>query len=220
MERGIYIKNEPDKLMAMYSTIDRKRGTTKLIMVGNTISRIWPYAKAWGIDKVLRRMKPGDIETVTINNKENDVVIAIEYCKSSGGKTMAIGNAKAMIDEGAWQTFPQPHLPKSYNNYECKYRIGFEYQGFRFLGEYLRDKESNEYVWFVYPKYDDFKEKTLIFSDTVKQSIYYQRNIYDITINNEKLRNLLLTFRENSIFYSDDLCGTDFKQAIDFKIRL
>lgn len=58
MERGIYIKNEPDKLMAMYSTIDRKRGTTKLIMVGNTISRIWPYSKAWGLDKVLRRMKP------------------------------------------------------------------------------------------------------------------------------------------------------------------
>lgn len=44
--------------MALFSTIDRKRGTTKLIMVGNTISRVWPYAKAWGIDKILRKMKP------------------------------------------------------------------------------------------------------------------------------------------------------------------
>ena len=58
MERGCYIKNEPDKLMALYSTIDRKRGTTKLIMVGNTISRVCPYIKAWGLDKVFRKMKP------------------------------------------------------------------------------------------------------------------------------------------------------------------
>lgn len=133
---------------------------------------------------------------------------------------MAIGNAKAMIDEGAWQTFPQPHLPKSYNEYIPMYRIGFEYQGFRFLGEYLKDKSSNEHIWFIYPKYDEFKDGTLIFSDTVKQSKYYQRNIYDITINNDRLKNLLSTFRESNVFYSDDLCGTDFKQAIDFKIRL
>ena len=100
------------------------------------------------------------------------------------------------------------------------YRIGFEYQGFRFLGEYLKDKESNEFIWFVYPKYSDFKDKTLVFSDTVKQSIYYQRSIYDISIKNENLQRVLNTFRESNIFYSDDLCGTDFKQAIDFKIRL
>ena len=27
------------------------------------------------------------------------------------------------------------------------------------------------------------------------------------------------TFKENMIFYSSDLCGTDFKQVIDFQIR-
>lgn len=58
MERGAYIRNEPDKLMALYSTIDRKRGTTKLILIGNTISRVCPYLKAWGLDKVFRKMKP------------------------------------------------------------------------------------------------------------------------------------------------------------------
>ena len=133
---------------------------------------------------------------------------------------MAIGNAKSMIDEGMWQTFPQPHLPKSYKNYKVVYRIGFEYKGFRFLGEYLKDKDTNEYVWFVYPKESDFKDKTIIFSDTVNQSPYYQRNIYDLTFKNDNLSKLLSTFREANIFYSDDLCGTDFKQCIDFKIRL
>ena len=58
MERGAYIKNEPDKLMALYSTIDRKRGTTKLFLVGNTISRVCPYLKAWGLEQIFRKMKP------------------------------------------------------------------------------------------------------------------------------------------------------------------
>lgn len=133
---------------------------------------------------------------------------------------MAIGNAKSMIDEGAWQTFPQPHLPKSKKYYKVVYRIGFEYTGFRFIGEYLKDLQTNEFVWFIYPKYDEFKDKTLIFTDVVKQSEYYQRNLYDISIPNKNLQQLLSTFRESCIFYSDDLCGTDFKQCIDFKIKL
>ena len=47
----------------------------------------------------------------------------------------------------------------------------------------------------------------------------YQRNIYNITINNDRIKNILNTFTEGNIFYSNDLCGTDFKQAIDFTIR-
>ena len=48
---------------------------------------------------ILKHQKQGEIKTKIIHNEENDVKIAIEYCKSSGGKTMAIGTAKTMIDE-------------------------------------------------------------------------------------------------------------------------
>lgn len=48
----------------------------------------------------------------------------------------------------------------------------------------------------------------------------YQKDIYNITIDNPDLQNLFRdTFRESNIFYSDDLTGTDFLQAIDFTIR-
>ena len=47
MERGVYIAHEPDRLMIFYSTVDRKRGTTRLFMVGNSISRVNPYINAW-----------------------------------------------------------------------------------------------------------------------------------------------------------------------------
>ena len=43
MTRTTYLPNEPDKLMNFYSTIDRKRGTTRIWLVGNTISKVCPY---------------------------------------------------------------------------------------------------------------------------------------------------------------------------------
>ena len=160
MERGVYIAHEPDRLMIFYSTVDRKRGTTKLYMVGNSISRVCPYLNDWGLDKIFRKIKQGEIITPTIKNEENEVKIAIEFCKSSGGKTMAIGNASKMIDSGSWQTFPQPHLPKSYTSYDVLFRFGFLYKGFKFLAEYLVDKQEKiNPIWFVKPFYKDFRKK-------------------------------------------------------------
>lgn len=219
MERGVYLAREPDRLMIFYNTIDRKRGETKLFMVGNTITRVNPYLYEWNLQSVIRTQKQGEIKEIIIHNEENDVKIAIEYCKSSGGKTLAIGNAKSMIDKGSWQTNPQPHLPKSRKEYEKLYQIGFQYQGFRFIAELLRDKEDRKNIaWFIYPT-NQFKEKIIIFSDEINISKYWQRNIYDIDIKNDNLSRLFSTFRESNIFYSDDLCGTDFKQVIDFQIR-
>lgn len=220
IERGIYIAHEPDKLMIFYSTIDRKRGTTKLYLVGNSISRVCPYINAWGLDDILRKLKQGEIATKEIQTENTKVKIAIEYCKSSGGKSVTIGNASKMIDSGSWQTFPQPHLPKSYNEYNPLFQFGFQYKSFKFLCELLQDKSNkNILCWFIYPFYKDFSDKLIIFSDIIKTEKNWQRDIYNITYKNEKLRNLFQTFRETNIFYSSDLCGTDFKQVIDFTIR-
>lgn len=220
MERGTYIPHEPDRLMIFYSTIDRKRGTTKIYMVGNSISRVCPYIREWGLDEIFRNLKQGEIATKEIQNEENKVTIAIEFCNASGGKTMTIGNVSSMVDKGNWQTFPQPHLPKSYNNYKVLFRFGFQYKGFKFLCEYLLDKETNKNpIWFIYPFFKEFENNIIVFSDVIKVSKYWQRDIYNISIKNEKIRNLLMTFKENKIFYASDLCGTDFKQVIDFQIR-
>lgn len=90
MDRRMYLPREPEKLMIFYSTVDRKRGSTKIWMVGNTISRVCPYLTDWGLMNIVKSQKQGDINELIIHNEENDVKIAIEYCKSSGGKTMTI----------------------------------------------------------------------------------------------------------------------------------
>lgn len=205
--------------MILYSTVDRKRGTTELWLVGNTISRVCPYINAWGLEDIFRTIKQGEIKTKIIKNETNDVKIAIEYCKSSGGLQMTIGNASKMVDSGSWQSQPQPLLPGSKKDYTIIYRVAFYYKHFTFIGELLKNK-NNEYCWFIFPKYDKIKEKTIVFSDKVNISPYWQKDIYNIAIKNEKLKKLFIdTFRESMIFYSSDLCGTDFKECIDFTIR-
>ena len=226
MSRSEYLHNEPDKLMNFYSTVDRKRGTTRLWLVGNSISRVCPYLLDWDISNIIRTQNQGEIKekylgtnTFDDNNEEIMIKLAIEYCKDTGKTSFAIGKHKDMLNKGSWQSDPQPHLPKSRKAYRCCYRILFYYQGFKFSGEYLIDNIDNTRCWFISPFTKDIPDKILVFSDVIKISKWWQRDIYNPNINNQKLKELLATFKENMIFYSTDLTGTDFKQAIDFTIR-
>ena len=226
MSRNIYLAHEPDKLMNLYCTVDRKRHTTKIWLVGNSISRVCPYINDWELSHIFSKLKQGQIETkevptgeVNEDGTEEKVKIAIEFCKSTGVSSHTIGSHSAMLNNGSWQVDPQPHLPKSLKEYKTLFRIGFQYQNFRFIGKYLMDKSTYNVVWFIFPYYREFKDNILVFSDVIKPSPYFQRNIYDPSIDNQDLKDVLDTFRENKIFYSSDLCGTDFKQVIDFSIK-
>lgn len=227
MSRNVYIANEPDKLINFWSTVDRQRGTTRVWMVGNTISRVCPYLTEWGLQGIISKQKQGEIickwmPTGDIDKetgKEIEVKLAIEYCKSNGRTSFAFGKHRDMINKGDWQSDPQPHLPKSKKCYKVLYRMVFQFQSFKFINEYLMDKETKERVWFIYPYYGKIKEKILVISDVIKTSVYWQRNIYDLNLRNKKVKDLLKTFKENIIFYATDLCGTDFKQVIDFEIK-
>ena len=221
-----YLHNEPDKLINFWNTVDRKRGIVKIWLLGNTISRVCPYFPDWGLMEIVRTQKIGTIitkyiETGTVDDNNNDikVKIAIEYCDNSAKQGISIGKHKEMLNKGAWQSDPQPHLPKSRKEYIKKFSIGFQYKEFKFIGELLYDKKDKELIWFIYPYEKEFKKNLIIISDVVKSDIHYQRNIYDVTIKKERLKNMLDTFRESNIFYATDLVGTDFKQAIDFTIR-
>lgn len=226
MSRGIFINSEPSKLMNFYSTVDRKRGTTRLWLVGNTITKVCPYLIEWGLMDIVKHQKQGDINTLWIPTGEYDednipveVKVAIEYCMSTGNSSYVIGKHADMLNKGEWQSDPQPHLPKSYKCYKILYRLVFLYQGFKFIGEYLMDNENKDVCWFVYPYEGEIKDNILVFSDVIKTSPYWQKDIYNPLIKNDRLRDLLKTFKESNIFYASDMCGTDFKQVIDFEIR-
>ena len=228
VSRTMYLtEREPDKLMNFYSTIDRGRGKVKLWLLGNSITRICPYFYKWGLSDLIKNMKKGDIRTKWLPTGEIDedgvpieVKLAVEYCENTSGTNYAIGDNADMINKGDWQTDPQPHLPKSKNSYDVEFRIGFLFNTYKFLGELLVDKETYDLVWFIYPYEKEFKDDILVISNVIKTSPLWQRDIYDITLNNKRIHDLLRdTFHESMIFYSSDLCGTDFKQVVDFTIK-
>ena len=222
--RTPYIGGEPDKLINLWSTVDRKRCTTRLWMVGNTISRVCPYINEWGIHKLITSMKQGDIKTTELPAGEDEdgnplyVSLGIEYCKSTGSN-LAIGKHKDMLNKGDWQSDPQPHLPKSFNAYKSMLNCMFVYQDFKFVCSYLRDEETGQNVWFIKPYNGEINDTTIVFSDQVKPSPYWQRDIYATDFINPRMNDVFKTFREGNIYYATDLCGTDFKQVIDFTIR-
>lgn len=220
MSRKVYLANEPFKLMNFYCTVDRKRCATKLWLVGNSISRVCPYIEEWGLHEIFSKQKQGTIVTKEIKSTEDDTVkLAIEFCQNTGASSHTIGNTK-MLSDGSWQTFPQPHLEKSLKAYKELYKFIFAFKGFKFLSCFLQDKEEKDKsCWFIKPYNGKIDDKTLVISDTINISRLWQRDLYNISLNKPKLQDLLNTFRENNIFYSDDLCGTDFKQVIDFTIR-
>lgn len=223
--RGSYLgSSEPDKLVNLWSTVDRKRYTTRLWLVGNTISRVCPYINDWGLHQIVSTMKQGDIRTTKVSAGEDEdgntiyVSMAVEHCKSTGSN-LAIGKHKDMLNTGSWQSDPQPHLPKSLKCYISRFSFMFVYQNFKFACSYLQDKEDGVCVFFIKPYDGEIDDKTIVFSDQVKTSPYWQRNIYDTEFPNPAINDLFKNFREGIIFYATDLCGTDFKQVIDFSIR-
>ena len=221
-----YLSDEPSKLMNLYSTVDRKRGTTKLWMVGNTISRICPYYEDWDIKYIITHQKIGTIETTFIptgsfdeNGNPEVIKIAMEYCKATGRSSHVIGKHAQMMNDGAWQSDPQPHLPKSYNEYNVCFRCVFMYQSMKFIGEFLQDPISYDYCWYIYPYNGEITNDMFVFTDVIKPNRRYQRDIYNVDTTNEYLKRIFSMFTEGNIFYASDMCGTDFKQAIDFVIR-
>ena len=82
------------------------------------------------------------------------------------------------------------------------------------------DKENNETCFFICPFNGIINKKTLCFTDRVSTSKFWNGDIYNTRFKNERLNQLFRKyFVESKIFYSTDLCGTDFKQVINFTIK-
>ena len=220
MSRTRYLYDEPNKLMNLYCTVDRKRGHVKLWLCGNSLSRVCPYLTDWDLMSLMKRQKQGTIISKQFDvGAEKPIKLSMEFCEDTGETSYTIGSHAAMLNSGSWQSDPQPHLDKSINCYNVIIRCVFEYKGFRFLGSYMMDQETGEKVWFICDKHNDIKKGTFVFSDLVDQDSKTFRDPYTVKTKNKKMEMIFNDFRENKIFFSTDLTGTDFKQAIDFTIR-
>ena len=70
--------------------------------------------------------------------------------------------------------------------------------------------------WYVQPKTTAIQPGTRVISDKVKPDYLYTSNLQGSTVFEQKIFDLI---RNDKVFYSTNLTGTEFKEAIAFFIN-
>ena len=209
---GRYLYNETQKIQQYTSTIFRNR-KGKVILIGNTISRICPYYRDW--DLKVAKQKLGSVENYVFHNDNGEDTKMSVYLTDSlnYNSGMFFGLAAKNITKGAYEVQEQAHLPKSYLKYNNLYTIVLEYNEFKFLCELLQDKEeSNNIFWYVQPKTTDVKSGTRVISNKFSPDPYYSLSLRRPINANEK--QVFDMFNKGKVCFSDNLTGTEFNNII------
>lgn len=212
---GQYIYNESSALQQYVSTIFRNNRKGKVILIGNTISRICPYYTDWGFDRGLAKQKHGTVEHyIKHNDNGDDTDIAVFLTESLNINTgMFFGNAAKNITKGGYEVQTQPRLPDDVRNYKIIYRFVLQYNNLMFLCELLQHKEQPDNItWYVCPKTTAIERNTRVVTNQFSTNPYYTRYLRGLTSQEENIFNMI---RNGRICYSDDLCGTEFNNVLD-----
>ena len=207
---GIYLDDEPDKLMQLISTITRSDDSNiKIFLLGNTINRICPYFKEWGITNIFKQ-EQGTIDTYYYTQSDgNKIKICCERVKSRDVKSkLFLGKAEKSIQGGEWQVQEYPKLYKKLEEFEEIDSITYvSSNNTKFTIRLLIDENGNKFC-FVHPaKHISERVLTTDFSTNPLHTPRLSKNkSIDISIHN--------CFYNNKVMYSDNLTATDFWNSI------
>ncbi len=206
---GRYLPNELFLFNHLLSTVARRRNI-KVYLLANSISRISPYWREFGIEKIIRTQEQGTICVITRQTDDGEQKIAVEYCANTTGRSrMFSGKRAEMINEGKWLVAAQPRLPVSIDEYDVAYSFVVEYKINRFLVQYLVRNDS--YCLYVTPKTTDIKSETRVISDKYSDSPYYTLGFKPLTRAESAIFQLM---DYGKIFFSDDQTGTEFDTCV------
>lgn len=208
---GVYLDDEPEKLFRLRTTIFRDHGG-RVLMLGNSISRIVPYHIQWNLAGITKQ-KQGTIELYHMTDADDSnkkVLIAVEFgghLKGTGSGFF--GDTAKTIVSGEWDVKNFPRLPKDHIDYEKIYELILEYQSFAFILELLVDPEEGTKILFIYPKTKDRKIQRVI-TDKFSTDIFHSRYFKDNTAE----RYMQECLGSERVCYSDNLTATDFNNVL------
>jgi len=202
-----YLDDEIVKLNHIISTIIRNNGGL-LFMLANTISSLSPYFREFELTNISKQ----EVGTVDVYLKE-DTTICVYLtapCDDKESYNMFFGAGASMIKSGEWQSHKQRKLEHPFYEYRIIYTMVLEYDTHLFLMQFLRH-ESGSYIWFVSRKTTPIKKGTRLISDNLIESELCTIGLIPLNENETILFHYLKT---GKIAYSDNLTGTEFKQAL------
>lgn len=209
---GRYLYNEPDAIQQYISTIYRNH-KGKVIMIGNTISRICPYYRNWGLYNIKKQIM-GTVDEYRFNNENGEDTKLRVYLTDSlnYNSGMFFGKIAKNITGGAYEVDTYPHLPKRVNEYQKIHEMVVEVNEFKFLMSLLEDKKNHDVFWYVEPKTSEIQKNTRVISNHFSTDPLYTAS-FALPINDMEARAFRL-IKAGKICYSDDLCGTEFNNVL------
>ena len=210
---GRYLFNEPSKLQQYVSTIYRNR-KGKVILIGNTISRICPYYREWNLK--ISKQKLGTMEDYVFHNDNGDDTRLRVYLTDSlnYNSGMFFGLPSKNITKGAYDVIECPHLEKPLSQYTKIYQIVIQYNEFKFLCSFLQDKSENKFCWYIEPKTTEIKPGTRVVSNLFSADPLWTNKISTALSPSED--KIFRFFNKGNVCYSDNLTGTEFQNIIQY----
>lgn len=211
-----YIRNEPEVLQNLISTLARMDSGIEIYLIGNLISRICPYFSEWNLRGV-RTQKQGTIDIYRVPQMNGEEIsIAVEFAPSPEDKKSKIffGRTEKSIQGAAWQTQEYAKLPGEYEDYDEVYNICYEGAGdFCFNLKLLCHREEGYLIIFVYP----CKRLTgRILSSKFSTDIFTSPQLSKDNPVEIIYHNLIV---KNKIVFSDNLTGEDFYNCLKSENR-
>ena len=208
-----YLPNEVDKLEQFISTVFRQRDGC-VYMVGNTITRVCPYFREFGLSANIRKQKIGTVDIYKKKTEDGEVNIGVYRTGTIEGVSgMFFRKSSGMINKGEWLTDEQPHLRGNLEDYEIVHTVVYKHNDNAFLLRLLTGYvNAIGLVWYVEPKTTPTKDGSRLVSKDEESNTLWSRSFNFALSSQEQLAfNLLFN---GYVCYSDNLTGTEFKQCM------
>ena len=220
---GCYLPMEINLFESIISTVARRR-KIKVFMIGNTISRNCIYFQHFSLLNVPKQEQgtidiyemPTDPPQYNEDGTQVVIKIAVELCENKTANTkMFAGNSQKAISNGAWTSEVQPKI-KFKDSFDEIYRIVFKFRMSMFLARFYVDNENGDMFWVVEPKVKPIKDGTRVISDVISASSLYTSNLNPLCPQEKIMFDYI---KKDKVFYSDNLTGTEFKEAVRYFIN-
>lgn len=207
---GSYLPTELFKFNHILSTVLRRRDNYVIYLIANSISRLSPYWREYGVDEIVNSQEQGTIALIERETEGGIQRVAVEYCANTNLLTRLFsGKRQEMINGGKWLTKEFPKLPFPEDMAETLYIFVVEYNNSLFMVRYVIYDEC--YCLYVTPKTTPIKKDTRVISNFSNASPYYSLGFRPINAQERAVFDLM---KNGKVFYCDNLTGTEFNECI------
>ena len=214
-ESDDYLPNEVRLFQNLISTILRDR-SGRIFMVGNTISRICPFYREMGIEKAIKNLKEGDINTIKYERMDGYVQTISIYMTHALDYSARFFTGKNVnsLKGHEYYSSEYPHLEKRLSKYEVIYTMVMKYDSNMFLMQFLKDTENeNTFMWYVSPKNSPIQKGTRVITNSYSSDILWTPKFNPLS---EGEQTIFRYLQLGKIVYSDDLTGEEYNRCVKY----